>query len=63
MKHNDIVKDILINEFFVLVISSPKLYRISGMTHVRSKQNVRDKVRPLQDNAGNIITQEFVMAE
>ena len=31
--------------------------------YVRSKQNVRDKVGPLVDNAGNIITQGFVMAE
>ena len=31
--------------------------------YVRSKQNVRDKVGPLKDNAGNIITQEFLMAE
>ena len=29
----------------------------------RSKQNVRDKVGPLQDNAGNIITQGFLTAE
>ena len=27
--------------------------------YVRSKQNVRDKVGPLEDNAGNIITQGF----
>ena len=27
------------------------------------KQNVRDKVGPLEDNAGNIITQGFLMAE
>ena len=26
---------------------------------VRSKQNVRDKVGPLMDNAGNIITQSY----
>ena len=31
--------------------------------YVRSKQNVRDKVGPLVDNAGNIITQECLMAE
>ena len=31
--------------------------------YVRSRQNVRDKVGPLEDNAGNIITQGFVMAE
>ena len=32
-------------------------------TYVRSKQNVPDKVEPLEDNAGNIITQGFLMAE
>ena len=31
--------------------------------YVRSKQNVRDKFGPLEDNAGNIITQGFLMAE
>ena len=31
--------------------------------YVRSKQNVRDKVGPLEDNAGTIITQGFLMAE
>ena len=31
--------------------------------YVRSKQNVRDKVGPLKDTAGNIITQGFLMAE
>ena len=31
--------------------------------YVRSKQNVLDKVEPLEDNAGNIITQGFLMAE
>ena len=31
--------------------------------YVRSKQNVRDKVGPLEDNAGNIITQGILMAE
>ena len=35
----------------------------SFYAYVRSKQNVRDKVGPLQDNAGNIITQGFLMAE
>ena len=28
-----------------------------------SKQNVRDKVGPLEDNFGNIVTQGFLMAE
>ena len=31
--------------------------------YVRSKQNVRYKVGPLEGNAGNIITQGFLMAE
>ena len=31
--------------------------------YVRSKQNVRDKVGPLEDNVGNIITQGFLVAE
>ena len=35
----------------------------SFYTFVRSKQTVRDKVGPLEDNAGNIITQGFLMAE
>ena len=35
----------------------------SFYAYVRSKQNVRDMVGPLWDNAGNIITQGFLMAE
>ena len=35
----------------------------SFYAYVRSKQNVRDKVGPLEDNAGNIMTQGFLMAE
>ena len=35
----------------------------SFYAYVRSKQNVRDKVGPLEDNAGNIITQGFLTAE
>ena len=31
--------------------------------HVRSKQNVRDNVGPLEDNVGNMITHGFLMAE
>ena len=31
--------------------------------YVRSRQNVRDKVGPLEDNIGNTITQGFLMAE
>ena len=35
----------------------------SFYAYVRSKQNVRDKVGPLEDNCGNIVTQGFLMAE
>ena len=35
----------------------------SFYAYVRSKQNVGDKVGPLEDNAGNIITQGCLMAE
>ena len=35
----------------------------SFYAYVRSKQNVRDKVGPLEDNFGNIVTQGFVMTE
>ena len=35
----------------------------SFYAYVRSKQNVRDRVGPLEDNAGNKITQGIVMAE
>ena len=35
----------------------------SFYAYVRSKQNVRDKVGPLEDNAGDIITEVFLMAE
>ena len=31
--------------------------------YVRSKQNVRDKVGPLENNRGNIISDGFQMAE
>ena len=31
--------------------------------YVRSKQNVQDKVGPLEDSADNIISQGFLMAE
>ena len=34
----------------------------SFYTYVRSNQNVRDKVGPLEDNAGNIITEGLLMA-
>ena len=35
----------------------------SFYAYVRSKQNVRDRVGPLVDNDGNIITQGVLMAE
>ena len=35
----------------------------SFYVYVRSKQNVRDKVGPLEDNPGNIITRGVLMAE
>ena len=35
----------------------------SCYAYVRSKQNVQDKVGPLEDSAGNIISQRFLMAE
>ena len=35
----------------------------SFYAYVRSKENVRNKVGPLKDTAGNIITQGFLMAE
>ena len=31
--------------------------------YVRSKQNVQDKVGPLEDSAGNIVSHGFLMAE
>ena len=35
----------------------------SFYAYVRSKQNVRDKVGPLEDNAGHIITEGCLMDE
>ena len=40
-----------------------KHYSKSVYAYVRSKQNVRDKVGPLEDSVGNIISQDFLMAE
>ena len=40
-----------------------KNYSKSFYAYVRSKQNVQDKVGPLEDSAGNIISQGFVMAK
>ena len=35
----------------------------SFYAYVRSKQNVRDKVGPLEENAGNIITHALLLAQ
>ena len=40
-----------------------KNYSKSFYAYVRSKQNVRDKIGPLEDSAGNIISKGFLMAE
>ena len=40
-----------------------KNYSKSCYAYVRSKQNVQDKVGPLENSAGNIISQGFLMAE
>ena len=40
-----------------------KNYSKGLYAYVRSKQNVQDKVGPLEDSAGNIILQGFLMAE
>ena len=40
-----------------------KNYSKSFYAYVRSKQNVQDKVGPLEDSAGNIISKGFLMAE
>ena len=40
-----------------------KHYSKSFYTYIRSKQKVRDKVGPLENNAGNVISDGFQMAE
>ena len=40
-----------------------KNYSKSFYAYVRSKQNVRDKIEPLENNRGNIISEGFQMAE
>ena len=40
-----------------------KNYSKSFYAYVKSKQNVRDKVGPLENNRGNIISDVFQMAE
>ena len=43
--------------------SNIKNYNKSFYAYVRSKQKVRDKVEPLENNRGNIISDGFQMAE
>ena len=38
-------------------------YSKSFYAYIRSKQKVRDKVGPLENNSGNIISDRFQMAE
>ena len=45
------------------ILLASRIPKYQRLAHVRSKQNVRDKVGPLEDNAGNIITQGCLMAE
>ena len=40
-----------------------KLARALCINYIKSKQNVRDKVGPLENGAGNIMSQGFLMAE
>ena len=40
-----------------------KNYSKRFYAYIRRKQNVRDKVGPLEDSAGNIISQGFLMVE
>ena len=52
-----------ISEMFSKISTTYKSGSKSFYVYVRSKQNVRDKVGPLEDNSGNIITQGFLMDE
>ena len=52
--------------FALVVFAVGRLLQLALVTTivpVSPKQNVRDKVGPLEDNAGDIITQGFLMAE
>ena len=50
-------------DFELKLVQNIKSDSKSFYAYVRSKQNVRDKVGPLEDNAGDIITEGFLMAE
>ena len=45
------------------LVCNIKHYTKSFYAFIRSKQNVREKVGPLEDNAGHIISQRFLLAE
>ena len=49
--------------FELKLVQNMKSDSKSLYAYVRSKQNVRDKVGPLEDSAGDIITEGFLMAE
>ena len=51
------------NSYCLILAQTIKSDSKSFYAYVRSKQKVRDKVGPLEDNAGNIITPGFLMAE
>ena len=64
---NEPTNEVLLSDFIFCANLCSK-FRLDFLTfygYVRSKQNVWDKVGPLEDNAGNIITQGVlnVMAE
>ena len=46
-----------------LACNIKKTARVYIYIYIRSKQNVRDKVGPLEDSARNIISQDFLMVE
>ena len=48
---------------FRILVLIRVLYVFNVLAPVRSKQNVRDKVGPLEDSAGDIITEGILMAE
>ena len=54
---------ISINELLISIIPFIDINKYGFNVKTAAHKNVRDKVGPLEDNAGNIITQGFVMAE
>ena len=59
----ELVDNVKIFEPLVKLACNIKSDSKSFYAYVRSKQNVQDKVGPLEDSAGNIISQGFLMAE